>query len=82
MSCRTKLERLPQVLHTRGCGRAKHYKDVTEGLWVKPVRLGDRYSVYPSNETDILIAAQIAGKSKDEIRALVCKLHAARSGGM
>jgi prophage regulatory protein len=73
------LERLPKVLKIRGCGKAKHYNDINNGLWVTPVKLGERYSVYPSNETDRLIAAQISGQSEKQIRELVIELHAART---
>jgi prophage regulatory protein len=33
---------------------------------------------WPSPEVDALLSARIAGKSEDEIRALVDRLHAAR----
>jgi prophage regulatory protein len=47
-------------------------------LWTKPVRLGPRCVGWPEHETAALNAARIAGKTDNEIRALVVKLHLAR----
>jgi prophage regulatory protein len=52
--------------------------DIKNGLFVKPVRIGLRAVGTPEDEVDALNAARIAGKSDEEIRALVVKLEAAR----
>ena len=70
--------RLPAVLKRRGKSRSAHYADVKAGLFVKPVRLGLRARGTPDDEVDAIVAATIAEKSDDEIRALVVKLEAAR----
>ena len=70
--------RLPAVLKRRGKSRSTHYADVKSGLFVPPVRLGLRARGTPDDEVDALVAATIAEKSDDEIRALVVKLVAAR----
>ena len=70
--------RLPAVLTRRGKSRSSHYADVKTGLFVRPVKLGLRARGTPEDEVDTLVAATIAGKSDDEIRALVVKLEAAR----
>ena len=70
--------RLPAVLKRRGRSRSSHYSDINNGLYVKAVRIGPRAVGTPENEVDALNAARIAGKSNDEIRALVVKLEAAR----
>jgi hypothetical protein len=49
-----------------------------QGLWTKQVKLGPRAVGWPAHEVAALNAARIAGKTDDEIRALVVKLHAAR----
>jgi prophage regulatory protein len=49
-------------------------------LWTKQVNLGTRCVGWPAGEVSALNAARIAGKSDDEIRALVVKLEAARKG--
>ena len=70
--------RLPAVLKRRGRSRSSHYADIKAGLFVKPVLIGLRAIGTPDNEVDALNAARIAGKSDDEVRALVVKLEAAR----
>ncbi len=70
--------RLPAVLKRRGRSRSSHYADINAGLYVKPVQIGSRAVGTPEDEVDALNAARIAGKTDDEIRALVLKLEAAR----
>ena len=70
--------RLPTVLKRRGKSRSSHYADVKAGRFVPPVKLGLRARGTPDDEVDMLVAATIADKSEDEIRALVVKLMAAR----
>ena len=71
-------DRLPAVLQRRGRSRSSHYADIKNGLYVKPVQIGSRAVGTPEVEVDALNAARIAGKTDDEIRALVLKLEAAR----
>ena len=70
--------RLPNVLRKRGRSRSAHYLDIQQGLFTRPVAIGARSVGWPDEEVDILNAARIAGKSDDDIRALVTKLEAAR----
>ena len=70
--------RLPAVLRERGRSRSAHYGDIRLGLFTRPVTIGRRAVGWPVNEVAALNAARIAGKSDDEIRALVVKLEAAR----
>ncbi len=70
--------RLPAVLRQRGRSRSAHYLDIQQGLFTPPVPIGARAVGWPADELAILNAARIAGKSEDEIRALVAKLLAAR----
>ena len=70
--------RLAAVLQRRGKSRSAHYADVKAGLFVPPVKLGPRARGTPDDEVDTLVAATIADKSDDEIRALVVKLVTAR----
>ena len=72
------LLRLPTVLKCRGRSRSSHYADIKAGLFVKPVLIGLRATGTPDNEVEALNAARIAGKTDEEIRALVVKLEAAR----
>jgi prophage regulatory protein len=52
--------------------------DIQQGLFTPPVPIGARAVGWPADELAALNAARIAGKSDDEIRALVAKLEAAR----
>jgi prophage regulatory protein len=70
--------RLPTVQAETGYARSTLYLRISEGLWTRPVRLGGRAVGWPAQEVAALNAARIAGKSDDEIRALVAELEAAR----
>lgn len=70
--------RLPSILRERGRSRSAHYMDIQQGLFTPPVPIGARAVGWPADELAAINAARIAGKSDDEIRALVAKLVAAR----
>jgi prophage regulatory protein len=70
--------RLPDVLRERGKSRSAHYLDIKQGLFTRPVSIGLRSVGWPAHEVAELNAARVAGKSEDEIRALVTKLEAVR----
>jgi len=70
--------RIPAVLKRRGVSRSAHYADIKAGLFPRPVPIGLRAVAHPDFEVDALNAATIAGKSADEIRALVVNLESAR----
>lgn len=72
--------RLPTVKTESGYSRSTIYLRISQGLWTKQVRLGPRCVGWPAHEVAALNAARIAGKTDDEIRALVLKLAAARKG--
>jgi prophage regulatory protein len=74
----TTILRTRSVLERRGRSRSSHYADIKAGLFVKPVLIGLRATGTPDYEVDTLIAARIAGKTDEEIRALVIKLEADR----
>ena len=70
--------RLPAVKFESGYSRSTIYLRIAQGLWTKQVSLGPRCVGWPAHEVAALNAARIAGKSDEEIRALVAKLEAAR----
>lgn len=72
------IQRLPAVLRERGRSRSSHYLDIQQGLFTHPVQIGLRAVGWPSSEVAAINAARIAGKSDEEIRALVVILEAAR----
>lgn len=70
--------RLPAVKSECGLSRSTLYLRITQGLWTKPISLGARAVGWPSGEIATLIAARIAGKPDEAIRALVIQLEADR----
>jgi prophage regulatory protein len=72
------LLRLPAVKAQSGYSRSTIYLRMSQGLWTKPVSLGARAVAWPAGDVDALNAARIAGKSDEQIRALVLRLEAAR----
>lgn len=70
--------RLPKVKADSGYSRSTIYLRIEQGLWTRPVKLGARSVGWPANEVAALNAARIAGKSNEEIHALVEKLEASR----
>jgi prophage regulatory protein len=73
-----KILRLPAVKSQSGLSRSTVYLRIAQRLWTKPISLGGRAVGWPDSEVAAINAARIAGKSEDEIRALVVKLEAAR----
>ncbi|MSQ74108.1 MAG: AlpA family phage regulatory protein [Betaproteobacteria bacterium] len=70
--------RHPAVKSRTGRSRSSTYTDIDDGLFVSPVAIGARAVGFPEHEVEAIIVARIAGKSNEEIRALVVKLEAAR----
>ena len=73
------LRRKPVEAET-GYSRSTIYLRIKQRLWTKPVTLGARAVGWPASEVAALNAARIAGKSNDDIRALVTRLEAQRGG--
>lgn len=74
----TEILRLPAVMFQSGLSRSTVYLRIAQGLWTKPISLGGRAVGWPGSEVATLNAARIAGKSNDEVRAMVVALEAAR----
>jgi prophage regulatory protein len=73
-----KILRIPEICDRKGECRSSLYNRIKAGLWPELIPLGPRLVGQPENEVDQLIAAQIAGRTDAEIRALVRRLVAAR----
>jgi prophage regulatory protein len=58
---------------------ASIYNLIRDGLWTKPVPIGQRSVGWPDDEIRALNAARIAGKTESEIRELVDRLHTKRT---
>jgi prophage regulatory protein len=72
--------RRKQIEAESGYSRSTIYLRIAQGLWTKQISLGARAVGWPAGEVDALNAARIAGKTDAEIRALVLRLEAARTG--
>jgi len=70
--------RLPEVLRKRGRSRSAHYRDIEDGLFPKPVHIGEHSIGWPEHEVQTINAARIAGKTDEEIKTLVATLEKAR----
>ena len=70
--------RVPAAKARSGNSRSTIYLRMSQGLWTKQISLGPRCIGWPASEISALNAARIAGKTDEEIRALVVKLEAAR----
>jgi len=70
--------RRPSVQHASGHSRSTLYLRISEGLWTRGVIIGPRSVAWPASEVAALNGARIAGKTDDEIRQLVVRLHLAR----
>lgn len=57
---------------------ASVYNLIREGLWTKPVPIGQRSVGWPDAEVRAICAARIAGQTEDQIRELVSRLQAKR----
>ena len=74
-----KILRLPSVKAEMGHrSDASIYNAIRDGLFPVGVKIGQRAKGWPSDEVEAVIAARIAGKSDDELKALVNRLHAKR----
>lgn len=62
-----------------GIAQSTFYDWQERGLMPPGIALGIRSVAWPAHELDAIAAARIAGKSEDEIRALVRDLVAARA---
>lgn len=70
--------RLKRSLDETGSTKSQWYADVSDGLMTRGVKLSARAVGWPSEEVVAIRAARVAGETKEGIRRLVQRLHAAR----
>ncbi len=71
--------RMESVKATTGHkSHASIYNAIREGLFTRPVPIGSRAVGWPDYEVHALCQARIAGWTVDDIKRLVCDLHAKR----
>jgi prophage regulatory protein len=72
--------RLPEVKQRRGFrADASVYNEIRNGLCTNGIAISVRSKGWPDYEIDAINTARIAGKSDDQIRELVKRLHAKRT---
>lgn len=71
--------RMPAVKAETGYrSHASIYTAIKDGLFTKPVPIGQRSVGWPDDEVRAINVARIAGHTDDAIRALVKRIHAKR----
>jgi prophage regulatory protein len=73
--------RRPSIEISTGMARTTIYRRIKQNLFPRPVDLGGGIVGWPANEIEAVNQARIAGKSDDEIKRLVAKLHEGRTAG-
>ena len=74
----TTMLKVREVAARKACDPSSIYRDAKKGLFTKPIKVSFKSSGWPDYEVETIIRAHIAGKSPDQIRALVTMLEAAR----
>ena len=72
------LLRARAVMEAYGTSRTALYVLMRDGLFPRPIKLGDRLVAWPEDECHAVINARIAGWTEEEIRQLVSDLTDAR----
>lgn len=67
-----------QVAAQLGMARSSVWESVRNGTLPKPIRRGEKWSRWPSEEIERVESAIVTGASDDELRALAAELVAAR----
>ena len=65
------IQRRPEVLNRFGIGNTCLHNRIKQGLMPPPIPLGGRAVGWLEHELDQVLAAMVAGKSQDHIKALV-----------
>ena len=68
------IKRHPEVLNQTGFSRSVLRSRINSQLFVPPISLGERCVGWLSSEVDAVLAAYVAGKSREEIKSIVSKL--------
>jgi len=72
------LLRLPEVMRLSGYSRSMLYSLISQGLYPKPLKIGERAVAWPSQEVERMVESIIFQQSLVERRELVRKLEVNR----
>lgn len=67
--------RRPAIESLFGTSCSTIYREISLGTFPKAVKISARSVGWPSGEIEKINAARLAGKSDDEIREIVAKIH-------
>lgn len=70
--------KISTVLHQSALSKSTLYSKIQAGLFPPPCSIGARAVAWLQGEVDTVLAAMVAGKSDNEMRALVADLVAKR----
>lgn len=70
--------RVPKAFAELGYTKTPGYEAIRNGLLTTPIKIGARAAGIPVDEVKAIAIARIGGATDDQIRALVCSLHAKR----
>jgi len=73
-----KFLRFPQVVEKTGRTRPSINYLIKHGQFPRPILLSARAVGFPASEVEQILNAQVRGFSVDQIRSLVCQIHAQR----
>lgn len=73
-----KILRMKQIRAQFNIPPSTIYDHIEKGLFVRPIKLGERISGWLESECVAIMSARIAGKSETEIKELVQSLEAQR----
>jgi len=74
-----KLLREPEVNALTGRKRSANRLDIANGLMTQPVHIGTNAIAWPEHEILAINTARVAGRTDDDIRQLVTRLHTQRA---
>jgi len=66
------------VLQAMNKSKSTLYRNIDNGTFVSPVKIGGKRIAFPQNEVEAIINARISGSDDDAIKQLVIRLELAR----
>ena len=73
-----RFQRIHLTREQRGISNSAFYREMDEGLFTKPVKIGVRSAAHPVHEVDAILGARLNGATDDQLRKLVVDLHERR----
>lgn len=68
-----------RVISVTARSKSSIHDRISKGLFVPPIRPGERPARFPESEVEAIVEAEIAGENDESIRALVSSLVAQRA---